>query len=337
MAAFSSPHPQYCANCGTSLDPGALICGVCRRFTHAEQMEQLANRARQLTAMGQLTVAREHWRAILNLLPPEAAPRKSVLREIEKLDLRISPPPKRADWKKRLGPLGVLIAALAKFKTALLLLLTKGKFLISILAFVGLYWSLFGWWFAVGLSASVLLHEMGHYIAVKRFGFKAELPMFLPGLGAYVKWSGANVDPGVRAQISLAGPFFGFLSGLLAYGVYSSTHQMVWLAVAQFAGWLNLINLIPVGIFDGGAAMSAVGKQQRLMILVVCLAMAFILHEWAFLFVALGAGYRIWKRDFSSEPRQGIAFLYIAIAVANGLLSWYCMGQARGLFAQHAV
>ena len=41
-----------------------------------------------------------------------------------------------------------------------------------------------------------------------------------------------------------------------------ATHQMVWLAVAQFAGWLNLINLIPVGIFDGGAALSALGRSN---------------------------------------------------------------------------
>jgi Zn-dependent protease len=334
MAAFSSPHSRFCAHCGSSLNPGMLTCDNCRRYTHAEEMEQLANRARQLSLLGQLPEAREHWRAILNLLPADAAPRKGVLKEIEKLDVRISPPPARkTDWKKRLGPLGVLAAGVAKFKTTLLLLLTKGKFLLSILAFLGLYWSLFGWWFAVGLSASVLLHEMGHYVAVKRFGFKAELPMFLPGLGAYVKWSGANVDPGVRAQISLAGPFFGFLSGLIAYGIYSATHQMIWLAVAQFAGWLNLINLIPVGIFDGGAALTALGQQQRLMILAVCLALAFILHEWAFAFVAAGTAYRIWKRDFSSEPRQGTAFLYMGIAAANGILSWYCLNQARGLLS----
>ena len=301
-------------------------------------MEQLANRARQLTALRQFPAAREHWQAILKLLPPDAAPRKSVLKEIEKLDRIISPPAsKPVDWRKRLGPLGVLIALLAKFKTVALLLLTKGKFLLSILAFVGVYWSLFGWWFAVGLSASVLLHEMGHYIAVKRFGFKAELPMFLPGLGAYVKWNGVNVDPGIRAQISLAGPFFGFLSGVLAYGAYSATHQMIWLAVAQFAGWLNLINLVPVGIFDGGSAMTALGKQQRLMILMVCVAMALIVHEWAFLFVAAGTVYRIWKRDFSPEPRQAIAAFYIAIAVANGLLSWYCLTQAGQLFHHRAA
>ncbi|HEY7209612.1 MAG TPA: site-2 protease family protein [Bryobacteraceae bacterium] len=296
----------------------------------SEQVEQLAMRARQLTALGQLQAAREHWIAVLNLLPIDAGERQGVLREVARIDARLAPK-KKVNWAKRLGPIGVGLAFLAKFKTVALLLLTKGKFLISILAFVGFYWALFGWWFAVGLAGSVLLHEMGHYVAVRRFGFRAELPMFLPGFGAYVKWNGANVDPGIRAQISLAGPLFGLFSGLLAYALFVSTHHMVWLAVAQFAGWLNLINLIPVSIFDGGSAMNALGRQHRLAVLVVCLALAFFLHEYAFLFVALGTAYRLWKRDFPAEPRQGIAYAFVALAVANGFLSWFCLNQARVL------
>lgn len=300
----------------------------------SEQVEQLAIRARQLAAIGQLQAAREHWLAILNLLPTDASERAGVLREVQRLDARLSPKPK-INWAKRLGPLGIALAFLTKFKTVGLVLLTKGKFLISILAFVGFYWALFGWWFAVGLAGSVLLHEMGHYVMVRRFGFRAELPMFLPGLGAYVKWSGANVDVGIRAQISLAGPFFGFLSGLIAYGIFLQTHHGVWLAVAQFAGWLNLINLIPVSIFDGGSAMNALGRQHRLALLVVCVALAFVLHEYAFLFVALGTGYRLYKRDFPAEPRQGIAYAFTALVVANGFLSWYCMNQARLVFGHY--
>lgn len=301
----------------------------------SEQIEQLASRARQLAAIGQLQAAREHWVAILNLLPIDARERRGVVREVERIDDRLSPKPK-INWTKRLGPLGVGLAALAKFKTVGLLLLTKGKFFLSILAFVGFYWALFGWWFAVGLAGSVLLHEMGHYVMVRYFGFRAELPMFLPGFGAYVKWNGANVDVGMRAAISLAGPLFGFLSGLLAYGLFLSTHQGVWLAVAHFAGWMNLINLVPVSILDGGAALKALGKQHRLALLAICVVLAFMTREWAFLFVALGTGYRLWKRDFPAEPRQGIAYAFVALVVCNGFLSWFCQNQARILFADMA-
>ncbi len=332
MAAFTTPNQSECSYCATPLDPGDLICPKCRRFTHAHELEELAIRARQLAAMGQLGLAREHWMAALKLLPAGSDEYRAVQREIEILNKRLSPTP-QIDWKKRLGPFGVLIAALIKFKSFLLLLLTKGKFLLSILAFIGVYWAMFGWWFAVGLAGSVLLHELGHYFTVRRFGFSAELPMFLPGFGAYVKWNGAHVDPGVRAQISLAGPLFGLFSGLLAYGIFVSTHQPVWLAVAQFAGWLNLLNLIPALIFDGAAAMSAIGRQERIGILAVSLVLWWLLRDSLFLFIALATGYRLWKRDFPAQSSPGIAYYFVALIFGNGLLAWYCMNQSRALFA----
>lgn len=295
------------------------------------QLEELARRARQLAAIGQLRAARDQWAAALQFLPLDSPQRAGVLREIQKLDARLAPKP-AVNWSKRLGPLGVFLAALAKYKTLALVLLTKGKYLISILLFLGVYWGLYGWWFAVGLTGSVLLHEMGHYLMVRRFGFSAQLPMFIPGLGAYVKWNAPSVDPGVRAQISLAGPLFGFLSGLIAYGIFLSTRLPVWLAIAQFAGWLNLLNLIPVLIFDGASAMFALGAQGRLAVLLVSIVLFFVLREYLFLFVAIGTAYRLYKRDFPPDPKQGIAYYFIALVVANGFLSWFALNQARTLF-----
>jgi len=312
--------------------PGLLACSNCGRFTHAEQLQELATRARQMVAIGQLQTAKELWQAALRMLPPDANEYRAVMREIDTLERRLNP--KSADWKKRLGPLGVLLAFLAKFKGGVLLLLTKGKMLLSLFTFFALYWAMFGWWFALGMCGSIFIHELGHYLTVRRFGFSAELPMFIPGFGAYVKWNGANVDPGVRAQISLAGPLFGLVSGLLSYGLFLSTGHGVWLAVAHFAGWLNLLNLIPVSIFDGGSAMTALGRQERIAVLLVSVAMFFIFSDFLFLLVAAGTAYRIWRRDFPAQGRQTIGYYFMALIVGNGFLSWYSLEQAHGLFGR---
>jgi Zn-dependent protease len=295
------------------------------------EIQQLVSRARQATAAGQFEAAIQIWQAILNILPTDAPERQAVQREIDRLNERLKQrlnPKAPTDWRKRLGPLGVVIAFLAKFKTAAFLLLTKGKYLFSMIAFLGFYWALFGWWFAVGFFASIFIHELGHFVVIRGYGMKAQLPMFIPGFGAYVQWSGANtVDPGVRANISLAGPFFGFLSGLIAYGLYAATGQRVWLAVAQIAGWLNLLNLIPIGIFDGGKAMDAISSGQRTAILALSVAMLFIAGEGNFLpwvGVAAATAYRLYKRD-TVAPREMIGYYYIALAVCNGFLSWYCI------------
>lgn len=318
MAASTSPQGSYCSKCGYALVPGALVCGNCRRLTYADQLHQLANRARQLTALGRLDAARDLWSAALPYLP-DSPERRGVEREIEKLEARLAPTPVFVR-ESRLG--AVTLPILAKL-----------IFPLSMLAFIGVYWSLLGWALAVGLTVSVLLHEMGHFITIRHFGFKAELPTFLPGLGAFVRWTGTNVAPGVRAVISLAGPLFGFISGVIALGLYRATGHHVWLAIAEFAGWLNLLNLIPVSIFDGGAAMGALGRQARVLVLVSCLALFFLLHDYLFLLVAGGTGYRLAMKDFPEQPGRVVGFYFIALAAANGLLAWYCRRQGFSLFS----
>jgi len=156
--------------------------------------------------------------------------------------------------------------------------------------------------------------------------------MFIPGFGAYVRWTGATtIDPGVRANIALAGPFFGFLSGLLAFGLYLATGQRVCLAVAQIAGWLNLLNLIPVGIFDGGKAMDAISSGQRTAILALSVAMLFVAGEGnvlPWIGIAAATAYRLYKRDVVAA-RELTGYYFIALAVANGFLSWYCINIAH--------
>lgn len=333
MAAFSSnAQDERCAKCQHPLAADALACSNCGRFRYADQLNQIATQARQLSAIGQLPAARQLWQNALGLLPPGSNEHQAVQREIQKLDQRINPQP-RPDWRKRLGPLGVVIAFLAKFKTAILILLTKGKVFFSLFAFFAVYWAMFGWWFALGMCGSIFIHEMGHYLMVRRFGFRAELPMFIPGFGAYVKWNGSNVDPGIRAQISLAGPLFGLISGLISFGLFLSTGQGVWLAVAHFAGWLNLLNLTPVSIFDGGSAMNALGRQERFAVLGVNLAMFALLRDFMFLVVAAGTGYRIWRRDLPAQPNRAMGIYFAALVIGNGFLSWFSLEQARQLYA----
>jgi Zn-dependent protease/predicted nucleic acid-binding Zn ribbon protein len=346
LAAYNYSPAKHCANCGTALSPEDLICPNCRRFAYAEELEQIATRARQLMAFGQLEPARDQWLAALKLMPPQSNQYQAVLKEVQKLNYKLNPipenAPKKTDWKKRLGPLGVVIAAIVKFKTVGLLFLTKGKFLLlglthfkmifSVLAFLGVYWALFGWWFAIGFTVSIFLHEMGHYLVARRFGFAAELPMFIPGLGAYVKWAGAGVAPGIRGQISLAGPLFGLISGLISYGIFLSTGSGVWLAIAHVAAWINLLNLIPVGIFDGGSAMSGLGRQERMAVLVVSLAMWFFLGEFLYLAIAAATGYRLWKKDFPTEPNHTLGFYFVGLIMACGFLSWFSLIQAQQIF-----
>jgi len=95
---------------------------------------------------------------------------------------------------------------LAKSK-ALLGAVFKLKFILSFAAFFGFYWAAFGMKFGLGFAVLILIHEMGHFVAARRRGLKVDLPMFVPGLGAYVRWYSSVMGTSLedRSAIALAG------------------------------------------------------------------------------------------------------------------------------------
>ena len=109
------------------------------------------------------------------------------------------------------GVLAAIVAAATKLKTLLLLLpklkllTTAGTMLVSIAA----YSFIFGWVFAAGFTVLLLIHEMGHVIALRREGIKASAPMFIPFLGAVISAKSLGRNATAEARVGLAGPILG--------------------------------------------------------------------------------------------------------------------------------
>ena len=97
----------------------------------------------------------------------------------------------------------------------------------------------------------ILVHEMGHYIEAKREGLHPKLPVFVPFLGAYVQYTRGN--PWQTARVAIAGPILGGVAAFVFYLIGKSQRLEPAVALAYFGFFLNLFNLIPFGIFDGGA------------------------------------------------------------------------------------
>jgi Zn-dependent protease len=150
----------------------------------------------------------------------------------------------RRGWGRLLAP--VLVVG-----TVLLKLLGSLKFL-GVFVAVGGYALIWGWRFAVGFVLLILVHELGHYVEARRQGLHPQLPVFIPFLGAYVALRGQPFDPWRNALVSVAGPAAGGVAALacLVYGRSVGSDLLLALAYAGFL--LNLFNLIPIGILDGG-------------------------------------------------------------------------------------
>ena len=325
--SLQAPEPIYnCPSCSHYLQPGTLACPECQTIIYSGHLRALALQATTAETEQHFEEARTLWRQALEWLPPGTKQTEAVDARLAALDAKTqSQDDFRAKWTKRLGPLAPAFFFLVKAKSFLFLLF-KAKFLLSFVGFFGIYWVLLGWKFGLGMTLSILTHEMGHYVAARRRGLKVDLPVFLPGLGAYVRWYSQGVTLDAMSGIALAGPFFGLIFGLVCAGIAlampNSTLAPLFAAIVHVTAWLNVLNLIPVLGLDGAQATYALDRTQRWLVFATSLIFFGLLHEAMFLLVALGMGWRIWSGGFAEKPSTKTMVQYVLLLFTLGLLMY---------------
>jgi Zn-dependent protease len=155
--------------------------------------------------------------------------------------------PHGTDWR---GFFRKLTAPLAGIAGLALKLGSFAKFAAIFVAFGG-YTLIWGWKFALGVVLLILVHELGHYLEATREGLHPQWPVFIPFLGAYVKHTRGN--PWQTTRVAIAGPFLGGVAALVCYLLGRSDGSSLLVALGYFGFVLNLINLLPFGILDGGS------------------------------------------------------------------------------------
>ena len=157
-----------------------------------------------------------------------------------------------------------------------------GRFVLSALAFAGLGGVVWGWESAAALLAVVAFHELGHFVAMRRFGYRHVRMVLIPLLGGVA--TGVESDPSGtrRAVVSLAGPLPGIVLGwiVLAYyvrplfeGSISPGNRALLTAALALLG-LNYLNLLPIPPLDGGRVLEAMIPRNWLAVEMIVTALA---------------------------------------------------------------
>src|SRR2546421_4932671 len=184
----------------------------------------------------------------------------------------------------------------AKLKFVLLPLLKFLPILLksggTMLLMIWVYTQLWGWQFALGFALLLLVHESGHLLVAKTFGLKVGAPVFIPFVGAFILLKEAPRNAWMEACVGISGPMFGSLAALLCHAAGILFGAPLLIAVGWSGYFLNLFNLAPVGMLDGGRIVTA-------------------LSPWLWLpgFAALGwlawthPNFIVWILLFASLPR----------------------------------
>jgi Zn-dependent protease len=155
--------------------------------------------------------------------------------------------PRGTDWR---GVFRKLTAPIIFLFGLALKLGSLAKFAAIFVAFGG-YTLIWGWRFALGVIVLIFVHELGHYLEASREGLNPDWPVFIPFLGAYVRHTRGN--PWQTARVAIAGPILGGVAALVCFAIGEAQNSDLLIALGYFGFVLNLINLLPFGILDGGS------------------------------------------------------------------------------------
>jgi Zn-dependent protease len=159
------------------------------------------------------------------------------------------------------------------------------------------------------LMGVLLLHELGHWAAMKVFGYRDTTVFFVPFLGAATWGRNDDATPAQRVVMYLMGPVPGYLLGigLLAWlRTHPAALPTAWIEPAYELAWLlavvNATNLLPIMPLDGGQVVSLLlfGRSPRVELgfrwlgVAALLAATFLLHAPPLSAIALVVALSTW-------------------------------------------
>ena len=211
-------------------------------------------------------------------------------------------------WQKVIG-VGAAGYTVVKMKglTFLIPVLKFAKIgpLLSMGASMGAYGWLFGWKFGVGMVSLIFIHELGHGLAMRALGVPAGPMTFIPFFGAVIEMRGRPISSYHDALIALGGPVLGTAGTLpvLLYGL--STGSQFALALSQWGCMINLFNLLPIGMLDGGRIAGALSKWTLPVGIGMSAAGIYIFpHNPILYLTAISACASTYSRFFGSESTK---------------------------------
>lgn len=233
---------------------------------------------------------------------------------------------------------GLLYFVVAKFKWLFVnpfegfslasLAVTAGSMALTIAAYV----LKTGWWgFVIGFVLITLVHEIGHALMMRKKGLEIGAMLFIPFIGGAVTPKQQPANAYDDAQIGLAGPVAGTIASILSLGIFNAAGNPLFLIVA-FAGFIiNLLNLLPVGVLDGGRISAAITKWMWVLGGAILFYMMVRWRSPLLLLVLLLALFQIYKAiteernevfyDLRMNQRATIAAAYFSLVLFLGYAS----------------
>jgi Zn-dependent protease len=191
---------------------------------------------------------------------------------------------------------------------------TGGTMLLSL----AIYTTIWGWPYAAGFVALMFVHEMGHFVAARQCGLNVGAPTFIPFLGAWVELKDQPLDVRTEAYVAFAGPLIGTIAAVVVYLLGRGTDSTLLLAIAYAGLFLNLFNLMPFPLMDGGRITAIISPRVWLLGAPLMLALMFYWPSPILIIVAVLALPQI-LRAWNYDPKAPENVAYYGVPLQTKL------------------
>lgn len=151
------------------------------------------------------------------------------------------------------------------------------------------------------LVGVLFIHELGHYIGMKYFGYRNVRMLFIPILGAFVHGKKDVYSQKESLIVLILGPFPGIVIGSVCILI---SPILGWTELFVFGGLflvLNILNLLPIDPLDGGQILKhllSVNTEVFLLVFsfissLVMIGAGFFMHSTALIIFGFFMGIRV--------------------------------------------
>jgi Zn-dependent protease len=155
--------------------------------------------------------------------------------------------------------------------------------------------------FSFGLNGLIiiiivlLIHETGHLLGMRLFGYRNVQMFFIPFFGAAVSGQKRDVAAYKEAVVSLLGPMPGILIGCIFMFMFAATGRELYSTLASMFLLINVFNLLPFYPLDGGRFLYTVLFSRnrylelcfRIFAALALILVGFALQAWLLLLLGL--------------------------------------------------
>ncbi len=197
--------------------------------------------------------------------------------------------------------------------------------------------------FVMSILIVLIIHELGHFIAMKLFKYKNVKMLFIPLMGAFVKGSRKKYSQKQSFIVAISGPFPGIVIGIILMLYGSQIQSSILLDLGMLFLILNIINILPLDPLDGGQMFKLFFRNKHELFLLIfsfissisLILFGFILNNYIIMIFGFLMGFRVHSMQKRYQIHKQLKDLNVNYVTTYNSLRYSDFLKIKGILVEN--